>query len=284
MVAPTLAAPPGAAPEIYRRAIRALRTAEVPFLVGGAYALAVHAGVERHTKDIDVFLRPADLEPALAALGRAGFRPEVTYPHWLAKAFLDGHFIDLIFNLGNGSAPVDDGWFRHALAAEVLGEPIWLVPAEEMLWSKAIVMDRERYDGADVAHLLRANAARLDWPRLLWRFGPHWRVLLSHLVLFGFIYPAERQLIPEWVLRGLTERLLGETAAAPPGERLCQGTLLSRSQYLVDVECWGYQDARLVPRGALDPDQMVRWHEEARAAVAPPDAAGTGEGPHDGEG
>ena len=61
-------------------------------------------------------------------------------------------------------------------------------------------MERERYDGADVAHLLRAHGDRLDWPRLLRRFGPHWRVLLSHLVLFGFIYPGERALVPAWVM------------------------------------------------------------------------------------
>ena len=53
-------------------------------------------------------------------------------------------------------------------------------------------MERERYDGADIAHLLRARADQLAWRRLLRRFGPHWRVLLGHLVLFGFVYPGER--------------------------------------------------------------------------------------------
>jgi hypothetical protein len=58
---------------------------------------------------------------------------------------------------------------------------------EETIWSKAFVMERERYDGADIAHLLRASAERLDWHRLLERFDAHWPVLLSHLILFGFI-------------------------------------------------------------------------------------------------
>ena len=74
----------------------------------GAYALTFHAGIERHTKDIDFFVRPADLRPTLEVLGAAGFRTELTYPHWLGKAYDDGQFIDVIFNLGNGSAPVDD--------------------------------------------------------------------------------------------------------------------------------------------------------------------------------
>jgi hypothetical protein len=31
----------------------------------------------------------------------------------------------------------------------------------------------------------------------------------------------------------------------PPAERVCRGTLLSRTQYVVDVERWGYADGRL---------------------------------------
>src|SRR5207302_251148 len=84
-------------------------------------------------------------------------------------------------------AVVNDAWFEHAVAGEALGRRVRLVPPEEMIWQKAYIMERERFDGADVLHLLRARGRRLDWPRLLARFGPHWRVLLSHLVLFGFV-------------------------------------------------------------------------------------------------
>jgi len=48
-------------------------------------------------------------------------------------------------------------------------------------------MERERYDGADIAHILRARAADLDWERLLERFAGHWHVLLSHLILFEYL-------------------------------------------------------------------------------------------------
>ena len=39
---------------------------------------------------------------------------------------------------------------------------------------------------------------------------------------------------------------------APP-EAVCQGTLLSREQYLIDIDRWGYADARLEPRGPMSP-------------------------------
>jgi hypothetical protein len=28
------------------------------------------------------------------------------------------------------------------------------------------------------------------------RFGDHWRVLFSHIILFGFVYPDKRQNVP----------------------------------------------------------------------------------------
>ena len=109
-------------------------------------------------------------------------------------------------------------------------------------------MERERYDGADIAHLLRACAERLDWSRLLERFDSHWRVLLSHLVLFGFVYPYERGRIPPFVMDTLLGRLQGEAQPPPAAGRLCQGTLLSRVQYATDLDRWGYEDVRLLPR------------------------------------
>ena len=76
-----------------------------------------------------------------------------------------------------------------------------------MIWSKAFIQERERFDGADVIHLLRETGPSLDWPRLLMRFGDHWRVLLSHLILFGFVYPDKRQNVPAWVMDELMRRL-----------------------------------------------------------------------------
>jgi hypothetical protein len=119
-------------------------------------------------------------------------------------------------------------------------------------------MERERYDGADVAHILRASADSLDWPRLLQRFGDHWRVLLHHLVLFGFIYPCERHRVPAAVMRELMGRLDTELTR-PAAARACQGTLISRAQYLVDVDHWGYADPRLAPQGNMTSEERERW-------------------------
>jgi len=243
----------------YCRAIAAVNTTGVPFLIGGAYAFERYTGISRHTKDLDFFLRPADVECALSALARAGCTTEITCPHWLAKAFHGDDYIDVIFRFGNGLGEVDDAWFEHAEVSEILGCRVRLCSPEEIIWSKGFVHERDRYDGADIVHLLHARAESLDWPRLLGRFEPQWQVLLSHLILFGFVYPSERTRIPAWLTRELLLRAQEELSGPPLSDRLCQGTLISGEQYLVDVERWGYLDARLEPWGKLTPEQIEQW-------------------------
>jgi hypothetical protein len=245
-------------PSSYERALKAVCDDGVRFLVGGAVVLDAYCGIRRTTKDLDLFVLEQDLGRALAALARAGLRTEVPFPHWLGKAY-DGDqpLVDVIFSSGNGEAPVDDEWFVHARRATVRGLPVWLCPPEETLWMKAYVMERERYDGADVAHLLLACAEELDWERLLRRFGESWYVLFAHLVLFGFVYPGELRRIPSWVLDELTSRLAHDRAAGAH-HAVCRGTLLSREQYLPDLAC-GWRDGRLPPDGRMSPEAIGIW-------------------------
>jgi hypothetical protein len=243
----------------YRNAMRLLREAEIPFLVGGAYAFACYTNITRHTKDFDLFLEPHRVLQALSVLAEAGYQTEKTFPHWLAKAYSGDEFVDLIFRSGNGLSEVSERWFSRSTPGQVLGVDVALCPAEEIIWTKAFVQERERYDGADVAHLLLWCSQRIDWEYLLDLFGDYWRILFAHLVLFGFVYPSERKNIPDEVIRSLSERLAAETASPPAVERVCRGTLLSRAQYLVDVERWGFDDARMFPHGHMTSRDVADW-------------------------
>jgi hypothetical protein len=251
------ALPDAEALELYQGVLAALSSSDIPFLVGGAYALCHHTGIVRHTKDLDVFVRPADAARCLDLLAEAGYHTEMIYSHWLGKVFSSDNFVDVIFSSGNGRCPVDEDWFAHARTAVVLGRSVPLCPPEEMLWQKAFVMERERFDGADVNHLLRTCGRRLDWQRLLDRFGDNYPVLLSHLILFRFVYPGEQDAVPCYVLRSLTERLFQDER--PSNFALCRGPLLSRQQYLMDVEVWDYRDPRLPPWGRMTPEQITHW-------------------------
>jgi hypothetical protein len=213
--------------------------------------------VARDTKDIDVFVRPDDLPRVLDTFERLGYKTHVPFPHWLGKIHDGDHFMDVIFSSGNGVARVDDLWFDHAPKTNVLGVIVRLTPVEEMIWSKAFIQERERYDGADVAHLLRETGPSLDWPRLLMRFGDHWRVLLGQLILFGFVYPDKRQNVPAWVMEELIRRL---TVSRPNLQSdVCYGTLLSREQYLHDIEHLKYRDGREEPSGSMTREQIDIW-------------------------
>jgi hypothetical protein len=258
----------------YRSALRALVDAGIPFLVGGAFAHACFTGIRRSTKDLDLFIRREDYERVAEVMQARGWRAELTYPHWLAKVWSGDEFIDLIFNSGNGVAPVDDRWFRDNPEAVVLGVPVLVANAEDGLLSKSFIMERERFDGADIAHLLHAAAEQLDWPGLLERFGPHWRVLLAHLTLFGYVYPGERHRVPAWVLEELLGRLAAETRQPPTSDaHVCAGTLLSREQYLHDVEHLGYVDGRLTPASTMTEEDVAVWTDAipSRQPETPPD-------------
>jgi hypothetical protein len=187
------------------------------------------------------------------------YETELVFSHWLAKIRSPEGFIDVIFSSGNGVAVVDDEWFAHAITGEVLSVPVKIAPAEETLWSKAFVMERERYDGADVSHLILAVGERLDWNRVLTRFGPHWRVLLSHVILFGFIYPTARSRVPSRVMQELLRRVGGELERPDGGDPVCYGTLLSWSQYLGDVLGGTFRDARVRPYGNMSAEEVARW-------------------------
>lgn len=259
MTPTTVQAPSRHASDFYKRVIHVFQQRDIDFLVGGAYAFVHYTGIGRETKDLDLFVRRCDWNRVTDALAEEGITTDLTFPHWLGKAFGGRQrefFVDVIFSGGNGVAEVDDEWFSNAPWDESLGFPVRLMPIEEMLWSKAFLMERERFDGADVLHLIRARQKDINWPRLLSRFGEHWRVLLAHLVLFPYVYPNDPA--PTDVIDELLDRARTETKPTD-GVRVCRGTLLSRGQYLVDVDNWNYIDARQVPLGTMTPEEIADW-------------------------
>jgi hypothetical protein len=242
----------------YRRTLHVLSDAAVPFLVGGSHAFLEYTGIVRNTKDFDLFLRRADLDRAMDALEAAGYRTELTFPHWLGKAWQHEDHVDLVFSSGNGICTVDEGWFENAVETQVIGMPVKIVPCEELVWQKAFVMERERFDGADIMHMLRTRGATLDWDRLLARFDANWPLLYTYLLLFHFVYPSEIQALPATVLEELAGRM-AELRASGQAERVCRGTLVSRAQYLIDIGQYGFSDARLAPRGGMSPEDAIYW-------------------------
>lgn len=243
-------------------ALEVLAASPIPFLVGGGYALRHHSGVRRPARDLDIFVTPEDAQRVLRLFADLGHPVQLTFPHWLGKIYRGRTYVDVIFSSGNAVATVDASWFQHAPDGVVLGQRVKLCPPEEMIWSKAFVMERERFDGADVLHLILARGQDMDWPRLLSRFEAHRLVLLSHLVLFLFVYPSEASRVPTWVWDELRADLEVERHASRGAPRVCRGTLLSRGQYLDSLDR-GYRDARLPPDGTMKRKDVAIWTKAA---------------------
>jgi hypothetical protein len=169
---------------LFREVLNLFEETGLHYAVAGAFALRQHTGICRFTKDLDIFLSPEVAKEALASLERRGFKCEVCDPVWLAKVHRDGYFIDLITGMSNAVITVDDSWIKRAHPANVCGVESRVLAPEELLASKLFVTRRERFDGADITHIIFASRGHLQWDRVLQLAGDHWELVLWSLMLF----------------------------------------------------------------------------------------------------
>ena len=87
--------------EFYCRVLRTLKASEIPFLLGGTYAFERYTGIARHTKDLDIFVRPRDCDRIFELFAATGCHTELSFPHWLGKILFKEDFVDVIFNAAN---------------------------------------------------------------------------------------------------------------------------------------------------------------------------------------
>ncbi|MFN2433711.1 MAG: nucleotidyltransferase [Gemmatimonadota bacterium] len=229
--------------EVFARALRVLNGTDVPYVLAGAFAKHAYTGIWRDTKDLDVFLKPDDLKPALHALAAAGFETSIEFEHWLAKAKQPPYFVDLIFGTGHGQLQIDDGWFENAASVEVAGVETRLIPLEELIVSKVYIAERYRFDGADVLHLILRSKGRVDWQRVLRRLGRNRALLLWHLLLFDFVYPGHPDYLPQELMAQLFDEVRWRWPA-PRDAKSFRGTLLDPFSFAADIHDWGYEDRR----------------------------------------
>lgn len=223
-------------------ALRELAALNVPFLLSGTYAVAAYTGISRPTKDLDVFCKAGDLPRILGHFQKLGYTVEIEDERWIGKVRRGALFFDVIFASSNGTMPVNDQWFEEARQVDILGSLVRIVAPTELIWSKAFIQLRHRYDGSDVAHVILKQHAAIDWQRLLSYMESHWEVLLIHLLNFRWIYPSERDHIPRWLLDELLDRLRLQLDLPPPQMKICRGRMFSRIDYQIDVQRWGFAD------------------------------------------
>jgi len=260
--------------EKYKRAIGALNRGGIPFVVTGAYAIYEYTGIYRETKDLDLFVQPEHLIEAMRVLRDEGFTVRLEQAHWLAKATLGEHFVDMIFGMGNGLALVDSDWYRYSRPAIFAAHPVRVAPVEELIWHRLFISERHRQDMADIAHLLLCRGGTVDWERLLRKTGEHWPLLLAQLLIFSYVYPEARDRVPPEIVHGLLEQARVDADRPRSADPITRGTLVSRFSFAIDVNEWGLRDLRHEAIGAAERLPIIReiaasdvWDERSDAVV-----------------
>jgi hypothetical protein len=232
---------PSDAPEeqvgLFRDVLQALNRRGLPFAVSGAFALRQHTGICRETKDLDLFVTAPYCASALACLRESGMECEITDPVWLAKAKRGEYFVDLITGMSNGTLVVEDSWIERAQPAVVYGVTTRVLAPEELVASKIFVTRRERFDGADIAHVIYGTYGTFNWQREMELVGEHWEMLLWSLMLFRYVYPGQSHFVPNDIWRELLGRFEREIQNPDP-EASFRGSLVDDNMFAIDVNEW----------------------------------------------
>jgi hypothetical protein len=245
--------------DLFRDVLEALERSRVPYAVSGAFALRQHTGICRQTKDLDLFVTAANSGAALERLRREGMECDVIDPVWLAKAKRGEYFVDLITGMSNGLIVVADSWIERAHPAVVHGITSRVLAPEELVASKIFVARRERFDGADIAHVIYGTRGHFDWRREMELVGEHWEMLLWSLVLFRYVYPGQSHYVPRKIWCELLLRFEREIRNPDP-EAKFRGSLVDDNMFAIDVDEWELPDL-LAERRARRLAEANRAHE-----------------------
>jgi hypothetical protein len=149
-------------------AVAALRDGGVPFVLGGSLAAWARGG-PRTDNDLDLMVKPADAETALAALAAAGMRVERPPEEWLFKAFNGDVMIDLIF--APAGLEMSDEVFARAETLSVLALATPVMALEDVLATKLLALDEHSLDYSGLLGIARALREQIDWAALRARAG-----------------------------------------------------------------------------------------------------------------
>ena len=188
---------------VYRETISAVKAEGIPFVLGGAFALAAYTGHWRNTKDLDLFILAADRDRVVDLTSRIGledYHDQLEYDRgWIYRACQGEIIVDVIWEMANRRAQVDEAWLTRGRVLNVRGEPVRVLPVEELIWAKLYIMHRDRCDWTDVLNLLYSAGPVLDWPHLLDRIGPDTWLLAGMLATFAWLCPGRAEQLPAWV-------------------------------------------------------------------------------------
>jgi hypothetical protein len=143
-----------------KKSAAALRTAGIPFLLGGSLASWARGGPEtRH--DLDLVIKPEDTDAALQALVAAGLRADDPPEEWLVKAWDGETLVDLIFS--PKGMRVDDDLIERGEVMSVLGMEMRVMALEDVLVTKLMALSEHSLRYESLLSIARALREQIDW-------------------------------------------------------------------------------------------------------------------------
>ena len=189
---------------VYLNVIHEARRRNVPFALGGAFATASYTGFWRNTKDLDLYVLPRDRDAMVALVGDVGLRDyfdEKPYDRaWIYRAHRGDIIVDTIWAMANGRAKVDERWIFCGPEVMLRGECLRVLPAEEMIWDKLYIMQRDRCDWPALLNLIQVAGPQLDWGQVFSRLGGDAPLLAGALSVFRWLSKDHESRVPKWVL------------------------------------------------------------------------------------
>lgn len=140
-----------------------LRDAEVPFALTGGSAVYARGGpFSEH--DVDVLVRPGDVDTAVRALVEAGMRAAEAPEDWLRKVYDGEVLVDLIHR--PAELTVTDETLAGADEMQVGPMTAPVAPATDVLVQKLLVLGPHHCDYTWVLPAARALREQVDWQQL----------------------------------------------------------------------------------------------------------------------
>lgn len=187
----------------YQAVLQAAIDRGVPFALGGGLAFSVYSQRPRFTKDIDLYILHRDRDVMIHVLHQAGFVDyfdQVPYDRsWIYRGVHGRAIADLIWAMANQRAWTDDAWLVRSRHVNLRGLRVLMLPAEELIWTKLYVLQRDRSDWPDLLNLLNCEGPDLDWEHLIRRVGEDALLLGAVLMVFAWMCPGRAAELPQWI-------------------------------------------------------------------------------------
>jgi hypothetical protein len=146
--------------DVMKQVAQILRNAGIDFALGGGLSAWVHGGPPTEN-DVDILIREADVNAALAALDAAGLETAQPPEGWLVKAWADGVLVDLMF--APAGVVVDDEFLHRCEERDVAAVRMRVMPVDDLLVGKMLALSEHHLDYAPLLEHARALREQIDW-------------------------------------------------------------------------------------------------------------------------